>query len=238
MPVLANRTYTALFIESDYSVVVRSADPSKGTVSGGGQNISYGSHVLIAATPYPGYEFTQWDDGNTDNPRSIHITGNYGGNFELVFIASFDVKHLTVTVDFDSTKGAVTGMGVYEYGDTVTLRALAFEGFRFKKWSDDRTENPRVWVITSDLNVTAQFVAGRDGIDEDKMNEAVVFGSEGHVVVESAAPASVAIYDAVGRLIVRDATPIEGRRQYLMPSTGIYVVRVGETPARKVVVKR
>ena len=240
--VLANRTYLALFVENDYSVIVRSADPNKGTVSGGGQNVTYGSRVLIAAHPYPGYDFTQWDDGNTDNPRTILINGNYGGAHELVFVASFEVKRVTVTVEYDTLKGTITGMGEYRYGDTVRLAATAKSGYYFKKWSDGVTENPRVWVITSNISLTATFEAGEEPDDESIDNaeavETTVFGANGYVIVETTTPQPVVIYDAVGRMILRDANASEGRRQYLMPATGVYIVRVGETPAHKVVVRR
>lgn len=235
--VLADRTYSALFVENDYTVIVRSADPDKGSVVGGG-TVSYGSRIMIAATPFTGYEFTQWDDGNTENPRYVTITGNYQGDYEIVFVASFDVKHLTVEVEWDSTLGTVTGTGVYTYGDTVTLQARGKEGYRFKKWSDGVTENPRIWVITSDLRVSATFVEGTEGIEESEAETALVFGSEGNVVVETATPQTVVIYDALGRVAVRDNRATQGRRSYRMPAMGVYVVKVGDAPAHKVIVKR
>lgn len=34
-----------------------------------------GAKVTITAVPNKGYEFVQWDDGNTDNPRKITVSG-------------------------------------------------------------------------------------------------------------------------------------------------------------------
>ena len=48
-----------------------------GTVSGGGENIRHDKETKITATPNVGYEFVEWNDGNTDNPRTItNITSN------------------------------------------------------------------------------------------------------------------------------------------------------------------
>ena len=50
----------------------------------------------------------------------------------------------------DSTMGSVTGMGSYAKGESVTLIATANEGYRFVKWGDDVTDNPR--NVTADVN--------------------------------------------------------------------------------------
>ena len=47
-----------------------------GTVTGGG-TYNHGTTATIEATPNAGYEFVEWNDGNTDNPRTItNITSN------------------------------------------------------------------------------------------------------------------------------------------------------------------
>ena len=48
-------------------------DTEKGQVSGGGEYV-YGTQATLMATPYSGYHFVQWSDGNTDNPRTITVT--------------------------------------------------------------------------------------------------------------------------------------------------------------------
>ena len=44
-------------------------------MSGGGAYIS-GTQATIQAFPNPGYVFTQWDDGNTENPRTFTVTSD------------------------------------------------------------------------------------------------------------------------------------------------------------------
>ena len=54
-----------------------------GTVSGGGE-YEVGTEITITAIPNEGYHFVTWNDGNTDNPRTITITE------DATYIASFE----------------------------------------------------------------------------------------------------------------------------------------------------
>ena len=47
-----------------------------GTVTGGG-TYNEGTSVTLTATPATGYHFVKWQqDGNTQNPRTVTVTGN------------------------------------------------------------------------------------------------------------------------------------------------------------------
>ena len=63
-----------------------------------------------------------------------------------------------VAVD-EETHGSVTGGGWYEDGTQATLTAIAKEGFRFERWNDDVTDNPRLLTVDDDLTLTAIFAA-------------------------------------------------------------------------------
>ncbi len=67
-----NMVLTAEFA-SDPSLTLISADESMGTVSGAGQ-FKANSLCKISAKAKELYCFTQWSDGNTDNPRTIVLT--------------------------------------------------------------------------------------------------------------------------------------------------------------------
>ena len=72
------------YMESDKAVVSLSANrANRGNLSGSGV-YNIGDSVTIAATPKTSYEFKQWSDGNTDNPRKFKATGN------LKLAAQFD----------------------------------------------------------------------------------------------------------------------------------------------------
>lgn len=51
-----------------------SASPTRGVVSGSGY-YSNGATATLTATPNTGYHFVQWQDGNTQNPRTVTVTG-------------------------------------------------------------------------------------------------------------------------------------------------------------------
>lgn len=57
------------------TLTVNSDDPSMGVVFGGG-NFLAGDSTTITATALPGYRFTGWDDGYTENPRTVHISSD------------------------------------------------------------------------------------------------------------------------------------------------------------------
>ncbi len=65
------------------TITVTSANESMGTVSGSGE-YAFGTLATITATPNEGYRFVSWNDGNTDNPRTITVTE------DATYIASFE----------------------------------------------------------------------------------------------------------------------------------------------------
>ena len=75
-------TYTAYFAINTYTLTVKSANTSMGTVSGGG-TYNHGATATLTATPKSCYLFKRWTDGNTDNPRSVTVTsaGTYTAEF-------------------------------------------------------------------------------------------------------------------------------------------------------------
>ena len=61
--------------KEEYTITVQSNNESWGTTIGSG-TYNDGTSVQIMARPNDGYVFEQWDDGNTDNPRTITVTGD------------------------------------------------------------------------------------------------------------------------------------------------------------------
>lgn len=55
--------------------IVNLTAEGKGTVSGSGE-YGKGETVTLVATANKGYTFTQWSDGNTDNPRTVLLNDN------------------------------------------------------------------------------------------------------------------------------------------------------------------
>ena len=149
--VVGNASYTAQFAANIYSIMVSSANPAMGSVSGGG-SYSHNATVTLTATPVVGYHFVQWNDGNTDNPRYITATENAS------YIAQFAINTYSVSVSSNnSALGTTTGSGNYAYNSQATLTATPNYGFHFVQWNDGDTANPRIITVTQDYAYTAYF---------------------------------------------------------------------------------
>lgn len=86
------------------------------------------------------------DSGSTDNGDD---NGNGSGEDPSTDSGQAEQIFIGTSVN-DETMGSVTGMGTYTKGETVTLTATANAGYRFVKWGDDVTDNPR--TVTADTN--------------------------------------------------------------------------------------
>ena len=153
--VTGNATYKALFHQNGtptYTITVVSSNPLLGSVTGSGEYPA-GTTVEISARPSMNAVFTGWDDGNTDNPRTIEVNGNatYTANFTVA-------QNYTITVESDNPLGGtVYGSGSYAVGTTVNIGAMANSGYHFTGWQDGNMDNPRTIVVTGDATYTASF---------------------------------------------------------------------------------
>ena len=134
------------------SLTVMVNDTLMGYVVGGGSH-PLGDTVTIEAVPNAGYEFLQWHDSITDNPRDILFTQ------DTTFTAYFGLAEYTITtaVTPEGT-GTVTEGGIYHYGDTITLVAVADSSYLFLRWDDGNTDNPRDVIVTQSATFIAYFV--------------------------------------------------------------------------------
>ena len=144
-------TKTAIFGYNQYNLSVYPVTSTHGTCNGGG-NYNYLSECTINANANYGYHFSQWCDGNTDNPRTIILTQ------DTSFIAQFEKnKYVAYVVASHEERGVVIGSDTVYYLDSVTLTAIANYGYHFDHWNDLNTDNPRQIQITQDLTYTAYF---------------------------------------------------------------------------------
>ncbi len=155
--VTENKTYIASFeaLPQQYTITVMSASDVQGTVAGGG-SFDEGTEIQISATANAGYRFAAWNDGNTDNPRTIIVTEN------KTYIASFEAlpQQYTITVmSASEAQGTVSGGGTFDEGTEIQISATANEGFRFVAWNDGNTDNPRTIIVTENKTYIASFEA-------------------------------------------------------------------------------
>lgn len=111
----------------------------------------------------------------------------------------------------------------------AVVYASANSGYHFDHWSDNSTVNPYSLTVTEDLNLVAYFAAdggGTEGIDDIDAANIRIYSEAGRIVVEGTTD-EVNVYDMTGRSVRNDNLP-----------AGVYMVKVGNLPARKVVVMR
>jgi hypothetical protein len=93
--------------EQEYTIRALSNDSTQGTVTGGGLYLE-NTTATLTAVPKEGYQFLQWQDENTDNPRSIVVTS------DATFTAFFDVA--------DGIDGNFAdGVQIYSVNKTIVI---------------------------------------------------------------------------------------------------------------------
>ena len=155
--VTGNANYKAMFYlngTTQYTITVVANDPELGTVSGGG-TYPEGTTIEISATPAENAVFVNWNDGNTDNPRSLIVTQDM--SFKAIFEA-IPVQTYTILVRSENPfQGSVYGSGTYPLNQEVTIGANPAPGFYFSGWQDDNLDNPRTIIVTGNAEYVASF---------------------------------------------------------------------------------
>ncbi len=230
---------TAILDYIPYSVTVQPNDTLRGIVIGS-NTVHYGDSVFIEALPNYGYHFTQWDDGNTDNPRLIVVPWDFEDTMvthNVTYTALFDKNNYNVSLAVDEDiHGSVTGMGTYEYLDACTISAIANDGYRFTHWSDGDSNNTRTITINKDTSITAFFIDSpiphicmvdvRDGYNTvlwEKGLEVMNYNiyREGDLAGSYEMVASVP-YDSLSLWVDSASRPTSRSYRYRMTATDIY----------------
>ena len=228
-------SFTAYFAPNQYTLTLQSADESLGIVTGGGEYVYHDTVTISATAIAPHYHFERWSDNNTENPRQYVITGNT----TLTAYFALDVHSVVVQVD-DMAHGTVSGGGNYTYGSAATISAeTPFSGWVFSHWSDGATYNPYTFAVLQDTIMTAYFVreGSQNDIDSIGAPNVKIYIEGQQILVEGAEGNNVMVYDLYGRVLAikRDEGSL---LRFDVPATGTYLVRIGDAPARRVVVVR
>ena len=110
------------------------------------EQIPHGSVLTLTATPSEEkYEFVKWSDDNTDNPRTLTLTG------DLTLAVTSQIRSLAVR--FIDVDGSVIDEQSIEWGNDATAPAdPEHEGLVFMGWSTTDLTN-----ITANLDVQALY---------------------------------------------------------------------------------
>ena len=226
---------------------------ARGTVSGGG-SYNAGTLVTLAAQPATGCFFACWQDGDTLNPRIVNALSNcsftamfFPVQRDTLWLAEGDTLYLHDTIHdtvpptffrLDVTSGnTALGVGVgsalLPAGTLAEVCGLPLEGGRFVCWSDGSADNPRRLTLTADTTLQAVFEQLSVTAVEEVSWQVSVSGR--YVTISGITGQQVRVYDIAGRQLY-DTTSQRDTLSVRVPAAGAYLVRVGEGPARKVMV--
>jgi hypothetical protein len=141
-----------------------------GTITGvtNGGVYAQGTSLTLTATPNEGYNFARWSDGNTDNPRTITVTGKttYTAIFERAWYYlwyAFKVDGVKIEGLSGYRTNGISGGVVDPNEDSwlpnsvIEVTAVGKEGYIFSHWEDGSTANPRRITLTSDMTIWAYY---------------------------------------------------------------------------------
>ena len=238
-------SYTATFAIDMHTLTVTANDDEMGSVEGTG-TYAYGTEVEISATANEGFYFAQWNDGDTNATRNIILTADM--SFEAQFAPIEQPEAELYVVVNDSTMGYVliNGEAADSYfghiGDVVTLTAVPTDAsYRFIGWEGiDQSlvgDTVTFTLTTESIIVYANFEYTSIGIDNVEADDVILYSERNRIIVRGAEQQTIRIFDAVGRLVAQ-RDHVEAEETISMPTTGIYLVQIGNKPARRVVVRK
>ena len=124
-------------VADSWVVILNTNNNQWGEVAGGGMYTD-NTTITITATPYDGYSFLRWSDGNTDNPRTLTVTK------DITLTAEF-VEYRDMTIIFTNSED--NDSEIYSQSLILTIPAAPeIEGFTFLYWQP--VAEPLTDVIT------------------------------------------------------------------------------------------
>ena len=211
-------TYTATFSPDSYTVSLHSADSSQGSVTGGGTTTYLGTRT-IHAYPLEGYHFSHWSDGTLLSSYSFPLVANkqliapFIPASDTVYGYIHDTTYLTQT---DTITQTLFDTIVNTVHDTIFI-----------------AEFDTVYILDTIYIHDTIFVS----IDEVDNLNAKIYTDGGQVVVDGASDNTVRLYDINGRLLATKQDYCQTLR-FDIPTSGSYIIKIGNHPARKMEVVR
>lgn len=140
-------------IVDHYELLLYSDSTEMGSVEGAGYYDENATAECVAI-PNPGYAFSHWNDGNTQNPRYLQLTQDTA---LTAFFVNTDNMFVQV-ISNNPQWGTVSGEGEYLANSVVTITATpTSDEYVFLHWNDGNTSNTRTFTLTQDTSFTAYF---------------------------------------------------------------------------------
>ncbi len=197
-------------------------------------------YVDVEATAQGSYSW----NGNVYTESGVYTYTTEGSNG----CDSVTTLHLTVIpvytvtlVSINDEWGTVSESGTMVENGYFTAEATANDGYYFVAWFNGfdtvSTSATYVFQVTEDITLTAVFLpkpVDIEDVDEDNVS---IYTSDTRIIVKGAEGQDVHVYDVNGRMMYRELNAPE-TIEFRMTATGVYLVKVGNAPAKRVVVVR
>ena len=112
-------------------------------------------YVTFTAQPNTGYHFTQWSDGDINNPRTVQLTQ------DTFFTAEFAINKYSIqAVSGNTSMGRAAGSTIAEHFENISLTATPLYGYHFSYWESDGKKhytNPLTVSVSKEATYTAYF---------------------------------------------------------------------------------
>ena len=217
-----------------YTVTVGTNNAAMGNVNPAGTiTVAAGETFTATAEANDGFRFTGWSNGATTETVTITVES------DTTLTANFEAITYTISATAnDETMGTVLGSGEYAAGATVTLTAVANSGYHFVRWSDGTTDDHYIFTAEADVELVAYFEAdSTEGIEDAENPNVDIYSADSKIIVKGAENMDIYVYDVNGRVVRTQANATE-TVEFTMNTTGVYLVKVGNAPAKRVVVVR
>ena len=136
--------------------------PEGGSTTGDGC-YEIGDQVIVTATPKLNYVFVNWsEDGtmiSTNSSYSFIVTKSrvLRANFELKPLDTYEI----IVLANPPEGGVVTGGGIYNYDDFVTVKATPKENYHFIDWTENSilvySDTTYSFTVTKNRTLVANF---------------------------------------------------------------------------------
>ncbi len=249
--------------ENYFTLITAVNDATMGTITPapGTYNYSIGDMINFSATPNDGYRFDNVHVTLSYMGMPI-IDSTFDESILVLVSEPFEVSEdligytLSLVVNFAraSTEEAVVTVNVNDpemgyilindrptntyaghVGETVTIQAVANEGYHFTAWDNGSTNPTLTLTLTGDITVTAGFAAN-SGIEDVNDININAYSKNGNIVLNGAEGREVYVFDINGRMLHHTATANE-TEIYTAPVSGVYLIKVDNTTKRVVIIK-
>ena len=150
----SDKSITATFEKRLYPLSI--SIEGQGTINETSESYELGSKVILTAVPSEGWKFKEWkgDITSNDNPLEITVSG------PISIIAIFEKLTYSLSLSIEG-EGTVSGTSeLYEYGEEISLTAIASEGWLFNRWEGGDSiifSNPLIFKIYEEKELKVVF---------------------------------------------------------------------------------